>query len=105
MQSEFGTESYKLVRTGDIDTSHEAADSIDTTRLEQIIYEYICSRGEAGCISDEVLANFPDIGYPSITPRYRALLDKDLVVDTGERRTAKSGRKQRVMVAKKFLGE
>lgn len=104
MSEAFGTDAYKLVRHDGIDTSHEAADQVDTSRLESMVYGYICSTGKAGCISDEVRDNFPGLAYSSITARYRALLNKNYIADTGERRPGKSGRKQRVMIATKFLG-
>jgi len=37
--------------------------------------------------------------YSSITARYRSLLDKGFIVDTGERRKGQSGRAQRVLKA------
>ena len=103
MTEAFGTEAFKLVRRDGTDTSHEAALQIDTTRLESMVYEYIYSTGTRGCISDEVREAFPEHAYSSITARYRALLDKNLIADTGVRWPGKSGRKQRVMIATKFL--
>lgn len=101
MTGAFGTEAFRLVRSDGTDTSYEAAHQIDTTRLESMVYEYIYSMGTRGCISDEVREAFPELAYSSITARYRALLDKNLIVDTGIRWPGKSGRKQRVMVATK----
>ena len=93
----FGTHAKKLVRRDDPDTSHQAAQKVDTTKLEQLVYETIKSYGQGGCISDQVLGNFPQMPYSSITARYKALMDKSLIEDTGERRAGKSGRPQRVM--------
>lgn len=93
----FGTDPHKLVRSGDPDTSHEAAKSVDTKRLEWMVYTAICSFGKAGCISDEVLTRFPNFPYSSITARYKALMDKGSIEDTGERRPGRSGKNQRVM--------
>lgn len=94
---QFGTEPRKLVRPNDPDTSHEAAANVDTTKLEQMVYDAIRSFGERGCISDEVRAKFSGFPYSSITARYRALLDKGFIEDTGMRRQGISGRNQRVM--------
>lgn len=105
MSEAFGTEPYKLVQSEGADTSSEAAHSIDTANLERMVYGFICDVGKDGCISDEVRANFPYLAYSSVTARYRALLDKNLIADTGIRRPGNSGRKQRVMVATKFLEE
>ena len=93
----FGTESKKLVRTNDPDTSHAAANAVDTTKLEGLVYEAIKKFGDKGCISDQIRAMHPNYPYSSITARYRALLDKGFIVDTGERRQGQSGRSQRVL--------
>ena len=94
----FGTPAFKLVRKEDPVTSHEAAQVVDTTKLEQMVYEAIKGFPE-GCISDQVLELFPQYPYSSITARYKSLLDKGFIEITGVR-TGKSGRKQRVMQAK-----
>jgi hypothetical protein len=98
MERFFGTEPFKLVRKEDPTTSHQAAQAVDSTRLEQMVYEAIKSHPE-GCISDEILEMYPNYPYSSITARYRALLDKDLIEVTGVKR-GKFGRNQRVMKAK-----
>lgn len=98
----FGTDSHHLVRTNDPSTSHDAAESIDTTRLELLVYQAIRSFGNRGCISDEVRAMFPRLSYSSVTARYKALLDKQLIVDTGQRAAGISGRSQRVLMAACF---
>ena len=93
----FGTEAFKLVRKEDPTTSHEAAQAVDTTKLEQIVYEAIKGFPN-GCISDEVLEALPDHRYSSITPRYKALLQKGFIEITGTKE-GRSGKKQRVMKA------
>jgi hypothetical protein len=93
----FGTEAFRLVRKEDPITSHEAAQGVDTTKLERIVYEAIKGFPN-GCISDEVLEALPDYRYSSITPRYRALLDKGFIEITGTK-DGRSGKKQRVMRA------
>ena len=94
----FGTPAFNLVRKEDPTTSHEAAQVVDTTKLEQMVYEAIKGFPE-GCISDEVLELFPQYPYSSITARYKALLDKGFIEITGVK-VGRSGRKQRVMQAK-----
>lgn len=94
--STFGTDPKHLARAGSPDTSVEAAEHVDTTRLEQLVYETI-RQFPNGCISDEVRAMFPHYPYSSITARYRALLDKGFIEDTGQRKPGRSGRNQRVM--------
>jgi len=95
----FGTDPQKLVRTQDPDTSHASANAVDTTKLEALVYEAIKKYGDRGCISDQIRALYPAYPYSSITARYRALLDKGFIIDTGERRQGQSGRSQRVMKA------
>jgi hypothetical protein len=98
MERFFGTEPFKLVRKEDPTTSHQAAQAVDTTKLESLVYEAIKSHPE-GCISDEILQMYPNYPYSSITARYRALLDKDLIEVTGVKR-GKFGRNQRIMKCK-----
>ena len=98
MERFFGTPAFKLVRNQDPTTSHQAAQAVDTTKLESLVYEAIKGFPD-GCISDEILEMYPNYPYSSITARYRALLDKDLIEVTGVKR-GKFGRNQRVMKAK-----
>ena len=91
----FGTEPFKLVRKEDPTTSHQAAQKVDTTKLESLVYEAIKGFPD-GCISDEILEMYPNYPYSSITARYKSLLDKGFIEVTGVRR-GKFGRNQRVM--------
>jgi hypothetical protein len=97
MERFFGTAPFKLVRNQDPTTSHQAAQVVDTTKLESLVYEAIKSHPD-GCISDEILEMYPNYPYSSITARYRALLDKGFIEVTGVRR-GKFGRNQRIMKA------
>ena len=94
----FGTEPFKLVRNQDPTTSHQAAQAVDSTKLEQMVYEAIKSFPD-GCISDQILEMYPNYPYSSITARYRALLDKGFIEVSGVKR-GKFGRNQRIMKAK-----
>jgi hypothetical protein len=98
MERFFGTPAFKLARREDPVTSHQAAQKVDSTKLEKMVYEAIKSFPE-GCISDEILAMYPNYPYSSITARYRALLDKDMIEVSGVKR-GKFGRNQRIMKAK-----
>ena len=93
------TDPHTLHRTDGPDTSVDAAYSIDPSRLEKMVYKVIHGFGERGCISDEVRAELPHLSYSSVTARYRRLLDRGHIVDTGLRRPGHSGRGQRVMRA------
>ena len=100
----FGTPPRKLYRRGDPDTSKGAAEGVDSTRLEAMVYRAIKGFGRPGCISDEVraLPEFRGFPYSSVTARYAALIEKRLVFDSGMRRRGKSGRSMRVMVASDY---
>jgi len=95
MERFFGTAPFKLVRNQDPVTSHEAAQTVDSTKLEQMVYEAIKGFPD-GCISDEILNMYPQYPYSSITARYRALLDKGYIEVTGVKR-GRFGRNQRIM--------
>ena len=94
----FGSPPFKLARTDSPETSKEAAQAVDSTKLEQIVYEAIKGFPD-GCISDEVLEALPEHRYSSITPRYRALLDKGFIEIIGTR-AGRSGKNQRIMKVK-----
>lgn len=98
MERFFGTAPFKLARRDDPATSHQAAQALDTKKLESLVYEAIKGFPD-GCISDEILEMYPDYPYSSITGRYRALLDKGYIEIIGTR-VGRSGKKQRVMKAK-----
>jgi hypothetical protein len=83
-------------RNSDPDTSYAAAQSVDATELERIVYNVIKSFPN-GCTSDEVMKSLYHYGVQTVSPRYAPLLRKGFIVDTGERRMARSGRSQRVM--------
>jgi hypothetical protein len=99
MERFFGTPAFKLARRKDPVTSHQAAQVVDTPKLEQMVYEAIKSFPD-GCISDEILQMYPQYPYSSITARYRALLDKGLIEVSGVKR-GRFGRNQRIMQVKK----
>ena len=95
----FGSPAFKLVRKEDPTTSHQAAQAVDSTKLETLVYEAIKGFPD-GCISDEILAMYPNYPYSSITARYRALLDKGFIEVSGVKR-GRFGRNQRIMRATK----
>lgn len=95
----FGTPAHMLARSDASDTSYEAAEAVDTTALEAEVYRIIVGSGERGVTQDDVLSAMPGHPYSSVTARFSALIRKSLVVDTGERRQGRTGRKQRVLIA------
>ena len=94
----FGTLPKFLHRKDASETSVQAAYAVDSQTLEKLVYEVIRTHPN-GCISDDVIAELKNFSYPSITARYKALMTKQLVLDTGEKRPGKSGKLQRVMKA------
>lgn len=96
-------DSVPLHRNGAPDTSVNAANSINATQLEQMVFEAIRNSGHQGMTADELLRLFPDYSYSSITARPASLKRQGLVIDTGERRPGRSGRPQAVLKAKYLL--
>ena len=94
----FEIPAYKLVRRNDPSTSYEAAESIDPTKMQQIVLDAIKSIGP--CIHDEVW-KYVQITHPNITSnssvssRFNELEKKGLIELTGEKRKGRSNRKQR----------
>tara|TARA_Y100000816_G_scaffold10816_1_gene7038 strand:- start:6102 stop:6473 length:372 start_codon:yes stop_codon:yes gene_type:complete len=96
------TETYKMYRTDSDNTSIEAANSVDATKLEAIVWAVIDKYGTTGCIQDDVLNDLSNYRYNSITNRFKALEEKGLIVRCEVTRRGKSGRNQRVMMSKRF---
>ncbi len=94
---------YKLHRRDAPETSVQAAKKLDATKLEIIVLNAI-KTFENGCISDDVrdycLKHHGINSYSSVTARYKALEEKELIEYTGEKRKGVSGRNQRVMKRK-----
>ena len=95
-KSFFGTFWKKLVRNDSSSTSIEAAKSLDTSRLEELVYKTISSF-EDGCIQDDVLSVLNYLPYSSVTARFAALKRKGLIKVGDEKRKGKSGKNQSVM--------
>lgn len=101
----FYTPPHKLARRNDPATSHEAAESVDTSHMEQVVLEAIQDFGAEGCISDQVLSKLSHHRYSSVTARYKQLKEKGLVIVDHRKREAISGRSQLVMWAAEFYVE
>lgn len=91
------------VRTDDPDTSREAAASQRELNIRAVHHELIAVMSELGDATDEEIADAYERrpGAPRHTAaglRHRRLelLDKGLVIETGERRVQRSGRRGRV---------
>ena len=105
MPRDFETPTRYLFRSGDPDTSREAAESINAPRMESLVYDVINDFGISGCISDQVMGSNALNGktYSTVTARYKALWEKGLISYTGEKRRGHSGRSQRVMIASHWI--
>jgi len=89
-----------MARTHDPKTSWEAAEKVNTNRLERVVLDTITAHGEKGAIHDDVWETLPDIGNVregSITPRYASLERKGLIYRNGDTRKGNAGRSQLVM--------
>ena len=78
----FGTDPYKLHRREAPDTSVAAAYRVDTKGDEQKVYEYIANHGPC---TIKAVARSMGKQLNQISGRITALLDKELIEDTGDR--------------------
>lgn len=97
IKEKFGTSVHQLVRRDDPVTSYEAAERVDTQKMEKIVLEAIKGFPD-GCIADQVLDSLPQYSYSSVTARFSALLRKNHIEIIGTR-PGRSGRQQRIMRA------
>jgi len=96
-----------LARDTDPDTSHEAAEKLDASRLCGTIYGIVAKYGERGCIGEQVVQALPHLRPQSITPRFSQMIALGMLEDTLERRVASSGYLQIVRRVKlpPFIGQ
>ncbi len=101
------TAPYKLYRSDGPETSKAAAESLNITRLEKIVYDTVKSFGSSGCIQDDVLKvhSGTNLGsnYGSFTGRFGSLKEKKKLFESGRKRKGESGKQQIVLVADEFL--
>ena len=94
---EFGTPAHMLTRTDDPHTSHEAGESVDTTKREKEIFDLIASFDqERGCTAWEIEEK-SGIHAWSISPRFKALERKGFIYYQGDTRKGRTNRQQRVI--------
>jgi hypothetical protein len=81
-------------------TSHEAAEAITPllNKVEQGIYDALCSFLPKGATSDEIV-EASGIQYRTVTPRLKPMCKKGFVVDSGEYKRGESGRRQIIWMA------
>ena len=97
--------SEALARTHDPKTSWEAAEKVDTNKLESLVLRVLKDFGNVGGTNDELLSYLYDTQIwkqytdimpkeSSITPRYKQLINKGLVYRDGTTRKGSMGRSQ-----------
>ncbi len=93
-----------FARNTDPATSQQAAKTVNVTYLEGKVLAAIKAAGEKGATQDELVEALK-LPSNSITPRFKPLLRKGVVVDTGTTRKGHwSGKRQRVMFVPADLG-
>lgn len=88
----------QFARSTDPQTSKNAITETSATHLEQLVLAAIRFFPN-GCIGEDIERLLSHIPYRTVSPRFRPLIEKGLVLDTGEKRKASSGRSQRLMLA------
>ena len=83
---DYGTESYKLVRTDDPETSQDSAEKVDSATWEKQMHDWVKSKGLRGGTPTEARREHPEAPYSTIGARFVALKRKGLIVPTGDRR-------------------
>lgn len=69
-----------FARYDDPETSHEAAENIDTTRLEKLVYDVIRqnTKPDGMCVV-EIHQKLPYLSIDCISPRMKRLVEKKLI--------------------------
>jgi len=84
------------------DTSRAAAESIEAETLRGSVWLAIHKEGSEGA-TDEEIAERLGLAGNTARPRRRELAVRNIVADSGTRRTTRAGRKAIVWVAVEFL--
>lgn len=86
-----------LAREDDPETSHEAADQVDASKLMKEIYGFMVPFGEVGCIGDQLFDLMPHHDKWTIAPRIIQMVQRGMIERTGEKRKGHhNGRNQLV---------
>jgi predicted transcriptional regulator len=88
MTSEDSNMEQGAARITDAETSKEAA-KLNTSFLQQQVLSVLIKEGP---MTAEQVSEFTGISQQSLTPRFRPLAEKGLIMDTGERRKNRSGK-------------
>jgi len=82
----YGTESHKLARTCDPETSREAAEKVDSASWEEKIHNWVKSKGLRGGTPTEAREEHPEAPYSTVGARFAALKRKGLIFPNGDKR-------------------
>lgn len=82
----FGTNPKFMHRSDDPETSKEAAEGVDSTKLEQLVLKAIKDKGNNGATCFEIGEILPQHGVQTITPRVAPLLRKGYIYRNGDKR-------------------
>ena len=89
-------------RGSDPDTAHEAADRVDATRLEALVFGVVRQHAPRALCVVEIHSYLPHLSIDQVSPRMKPLVKKGLIVCLGkEPRANRQGntRNQLVYVA------
>lgn len=90
--------STALARSTDPETSHAAADSVQLTSLESVVFTALLQCGENGATLDELVQKL-GMDKVTVSPRLRPLCRKGHAVANGKR-LGSAGRQQTVWVGR-----
>lgn len=90
MQREIIFGAHGAARSGDPDTSHDAAESVRVAELERAVLRAIHDLG--GKATSEDVAIYTGIDLQSITPRFAPLARKGVIARTSDRKPGRSGK-------------
>jgi len=97
MNKEFGTPEYMLRRNKDPETSHEAAERVDTSKMEALIFENIKRFSqEKGCTSYDIF-RVTRIPHYRVSPRVKGLEQHGYIYYRGDTRKGATNRPMRVI--------
>jgi len=83
-------------RNTDPDTAHEAADTVDVSKLEAL---FLLALRDHGTLTTTEIANVYGMDRDSFSPRARPLINKKLILSDGKRPCLNSAGKTRSMLA------
>lgn len=84
-------------RNSDPDTSKEAFTSTNVKTVEDKIVKVVFSKGADGCTMDDIARELPQYRMHTLSPRFKPLLARGVIEDTGLCRLGGARKRQRVV--------